>query len=385
MKTNLFLCLLSSILIVGCNSSDDSYLIEFDVNKNYPVYDIKLSDVAEVKYIELKGLNTFWVNNDISAKILVCEDFILIGDRNSVESKLVLFDADGNFIRIIGTYGRGPGEFLEQFTFVVDTSAQKIIVHSIDQKLFIKFDFTGNMIDYHQINERFYQTAFINNQVIGYNYRSRYFSYISNTVKGSGVSLHAYDIGKFKPLSIGDIKYDRPYNGKIGLINNLTKVKDGCYITSFQSDTIYFVDSSLRIYPRFVNKRYSDDINISIFPVLEAEDYILFSTESEMNVECKRDMFMLRKRDNKIFRLSNNNSYALNYKAKLLNNELALNQFTLTQNHNIAAVLLPYELLQKNYSILTNDLKNIVDKMTDNSNPILVLITARTGSISCIN
>jgi len=66
-----------------------------------------------------------------------------------------------------------------------------------------------------------------------------------------------------------------------------------------------------------------------------------------------------------------------NFRLALINNEIVLNQFTLTQNHNYAAILLTPIFLKDHYEALNKELKTISDSLREDDNPVLMLMKFR--------
>lgn len=77
--------------------------------------------LSRVDYIPLKGTLMGEIN-----KILFHHDRIYMGDH--LQDKIMWFDMQGNFINMIDSVGRGPGEYLEYVDFTIDTDNDLLIV-----------------------------------------------------------------------------------------------------------------------------------------------------------------------------------------------------------------------------------------------------------------
>lgn len=387
---NLLFCLVF-IFILSCNR-DNSSIVIVDANKNYPMLDIKLSDVADINYIPLKFNkdSIMFITDNISKNIYISKDKIIIGDRNQVDSRLFVYDHKGNLLYQIGRKGRGPGEFLDLFLFTADTISNEVVIYNRSSLKFIVYDINGNYKCDEQLlkdNTDFFQMENIGSDyIIGYNYRSSYlasnFSRNSlgvDVIKGNGKSLVAF---KRKPLSIkeiSDIYYPRPYisNNMPGLNWQITTTSNGSYITSFRSDTIFFVEKNLRVIPKFIDVTKYGHEEITIFPTMETKKYVFFSTEMKYGKRGKLRYFAYDKSSNSILRINNNISEDINkcnYKLSLISNEIAMNQFTLTQNHDYSAILLTPLFLKDHYEVLNKELKIIADSLREDDNPVLMLM-----------
>ncbi|PKO95377.1 MAG: hypothetical protein CVU12_10295 [Bacteroidetes bacterium HGW-Bacteroidetes-7] len=382
------------VFTLSC-SKDNSNIIIVNTIKNYPLLDLKLSDVADITYIPLKFNkdSIMFINDDISKNIYVSKDKIIIGDRNRIDSKLFVYDHRGNLLYQIGRRGRGPGEFLDFFLFTADTISNEVVIYNRNNLSFMIYDINGNHKYDKQLlkgNSDFYQIENIGSDyIIGYNYRSSYIApNVSknplgvDVIKGNGKSLVAFERKSLSIREIKDIYYSRPYisDNMPGLIWQMTTTSNGTYITSFRCDTIFLVGKDLSVTPKFVDVTEYGHEEITIFPTMETTKYVFFSTEMKYGKSGKLRHFAYDKSSNSIFRINNNASEDINkcnFRLALISNEIVLNQFTLTQNHNYAAILLTPVFLKKHYELLNNDLKTISDRLREDDNPVLMLMKFR--------
>ncbi len=387
------LCLVL-ISLLSCSTKDSSVII-VDTDNTYPLLNLKLSDVADITYIPLKSNkdSVLFINDDISKNIFVSKDKILIGDRNRVDSKLLVYDHKGNLLHQIGRKGRGPGEFLDLFLFTADTITNEVIIYNRSDSKFIVYDINGNHLYDKRLlegNTEFYQMENIGQEYfVGYNYRSYYLapnvsknSLGLDAIKGHSKSLMAFNRKSLTYKEICDIHYSRPYisNSMPGLIWQITTTMEGAYVTSFRSDTIFFIGRDLSVKPKFVDVTNYGHEDITIFPTMETNKYIFFYTQMQFGKSGKLRFFVYDKANNRIFRINNNISEDINtfnYRLALISNEIALNQFTLTQNHDYAAILLTPMFLKDHYELLNNDLKAITDRLEEYDNPVLMLMKFR--------
>ncbi len=392
MKKPLFCLVL--IFSLSCCRVNNSIVI-VDTNKNYPMLDLKLSDVANITYIPLKFNkdSILFISDDISKNIYVSKDKIIIGDRNRVDSRLFAYDHKGNLLYQIGSKGRGPSEFLDFFIFTADTISNEVVIYNHNNLRFIIYDINGNHKYDKQLlngNSKFYQMENIGSDyIIGYNYRSSYLApNLSrnplgvDVVKGSGKALVAFEKKSLANKEMRDIYYPRPYisDNMPGLIWQMTTTSNGTYITSFRSDTIFYVGNDLSVTPKFVDVTKYGHEEITIFPTMETKKYVFFSTEMKYGKSGKLRHFAYDKSSNSIFRINNNISEDINkcnFRLALINNEIVLNQFTLTQNHNYAAILLTPIFLKDHYEALNIELKTISDSLREDDNPVLMLMKFR--------
>ncbi|MFA5849545.1 MAG: 6-bladed beta-propeller [Bacteroidales bacterium] len=376
-------------------SRDDSSIVIVDTNKDYPLLDLKLSDVADITYIPLKFNkdSILFINDDISKNIYVSKDKIIIGDRNRVDSRLFVYDHTGNLLYQIGRRGRGPGEFLDLFLFTADTISNEVVIYNRGDLRFIVYDINGSHKYDKQLlkgNSKFFQMENIGSDyIVGYNYRSYYVDKFFkknpldlDLIKGNGKALMAFERKSLAVKNIHDIYYPRPYiSDKMpGLFWQMTTTSNGTYITSFRSDTIFFVGKDLSVTPKFVDVTDYVHEEITIFPTMETKKYVFFSTEMECGTSGKLRHFVYDRESNSIFRIKTNlpeDINKCNYKLSLISNEIVLNQFTLTQNHDYAAILLTPIFLKDHYESLNKELKTISDSLSEDDNPVLMLMKFR--------
>lgn len=134
------------ISFISCNSYNkkSTELISIDIQsalKN--TRELKLSEIAkdiELIKLESKGESYF---SDIK-QIYVGEKYIVILDHRSDGKHLFIFYKDGKFHTLLNKTGKGPGEYVNIWSFAVspdesrfvigDQPSQKIIVYNMDGK-----------------------------------------------------------------------------------------------------------------------------------------------------------------------------------------------------------------------------------------------------------
>jgi hypothetical protein len=110
-----------------------------DVEQENPV---ALSDISdEVKAIELELTNESligWV-----MKVLRCDEYIIVLEGQ--ESKILLFDNNGKFVRRIGARGQGPEEYIYCTDITIDDKNKHLYI--ADYNRIICYDYEGNFIE----------------------------------------------------------------------------------------------------------------------------------------------------------------------------------------------------------------------------------------------
>lgn len=151
MKT--LLLLLCILAIISCrNENTNVSKKEKDINTGLPYFfnlerdfykkkTVQLSSIGnELEYIPLETTSESVLKR--INHIAFSNSFIFISDFQ----RLLQFDRKGNFIRQIGTIGRGPGEYIHVTTFCIDEKLDRVYIIAWGTKSVLEFDFQGNFI-----------------------------------------------------------------------------------------------------------------------------------------------------------------------------------------------------------------------------------------------
>lgn len=379
---------LITVIFSSCSSQYNDGIVKVDTNKNYPLLDIKLSDIADVDFIPLQpGKDSFYfVNGSVTRQIYIMKDKIILGDSNEEDPKLLVYDFIGEPLYKIGEIGRGPGEFSGSFSFVVDTLSNEIIVWPWMEKSFLVYDINGQFKWKKNVENKgiitFYNMDIIGDYIMGYNPRSLVMAsdflkaQTNKNVLGKGrKTLMFFDRLDLTLKDISDITYAKPEPAGYTILNSLLTTKDGDYLSCFRSDTIYFVDRHTRISAKFIDiTQYSHD-EIGVIPVAETKKYIFLTTHKLMNSVGDIKYFAYDKQSNKIYRLNNSIDKEDNFRLALLNDNVAFNQWTFTLNSNYAAYMFSATFLRENLKSLPKNLAVLAEELQEMDNPILMLIS----------
>ena len=131
MKKNAFifvaLCLLSACGGKGTNDGGKPQVIDLETAISTPVSQMLLSDIAEdieIVPLETKEETVFHCN----LHIISCKDGILLCPGCDSDSRLMLFDRQGKFVRYIGSIGQGPEEYRLHPSIGYDEEKQEVWV-----------------------------------------------------------------------------------------------------------------------------------------------------------------------------------------------------------------------------------------------------------------
>jgi hypothetical protein len=130
----------SSMLLSSCRNSEHiatgliyQVNLERDINN---ISTIPLSYLgSKLEYIPLETDSACLIRR-ISG-IFVSDSFLFVSDNN----RLLLFNRDGNFIRQIGSSGRGPGEYLRVRDFDIDVHNEEVYI--LEGRKVLVYNFNG--------------------------------------------------------------------------------------------------------------------------------------------------------------------------------------------------------------------------------------------------
>lgn len=368
-------------------------IIVFDNNKEYPVMDLKLSDIADIEFVQLKDEDSALLVAPHIGTQYIGEDFIIIGDKvpgdlSLDNAKVYMFDRQGNYIRTLCRGGRGPGEMsYPTANIMVQPDSNKIFIGCrYSGRKILTFDFDGNLLNTTTPQNTFRESAIIGNSILLHYNSTQYVMKKFDTGEVKYIDLKIpplsiIDATTFAPIAYDTLKYERIadefYTGTTStLFPNLIYTKDGIYITSLRSDTIRFIDKNLNITPRIVTKNYLPDKYRGIIPLVEMDDYILFHTQSSDVYQKENPSwqhYIYIKEEKKLYKIPYTDT-----KNKSFNNEIGLYAYTYTTNYDKHVHFLTYDHLVKYYyDDLPDNVKSIVDTMTEDSNPIMMIIKFR--------
>ena len=398
-----FIPIITFFMLFGCRNDNQTVIAILDANQDKNGIDLQITDIADVCYIPLKsGPDNIIVGTSVvNRNIFISHDKIFLRDGAYQSPKLISFDFNGEPIHVFGSYGRGPGEYLSINGFVVDALANEVIIYDGSQKKFVVFN-TDGVFKREKFLKDDPETNYSAIENINDSYMLAYkedSKVVSDTdiPSGSGrlyLEKHTpvtwgkvftlYDKQTLEEVDFLSFEYEKPSRFLIFTIfHNLTTAKDGVYITSARTDTIYFMNKELELMPKFIDATKYQDVNheAHLFPVAESEKYIFFSTERENNFDNKNliRFFAYDKKAEKLLRINTSlpEQGPVNPLTAIIKNEVAFTQSFLTLNHNYVVILLLPTFLLEHYEDLPADLKEIAAQIQEDDNPILMLMKLR--------
>lgn len=383
MKYLPLLIIISNLLMACCRDSLDSGLIEINTQKEYPVSNLKLSDVAQVTYVPLRmGKDSILFGNIGSKGVCVFDKtiFLLSSSGVSQQSKIIQYDMSGNPLSVISRIGNGPEEYIHIRNFFIDKKRKEIFLWDAQLNKLLVYDFHGNFKRGKKTTNSYSTLCEVNDDyMVGYQAISKWWHPQMNKSKDRHIPTISF-IEK-DSLSIADTDFDySKYHDMSSLliINHLSKTSRGVYFTNQRCDTVFFIDKYRTVSPRIVDKTPSKTKKSQIFPVIETEQNIFLSNEQEMkNQKYSRidhRFYVYDKRKRKIFRLKTDLEKYKDFSLALANNQIALTQLNTTQNSEYAFTLFTPVFLKENQTFLPATLQQITKTLKEDDNPVLMLI-----------
>ena len=367
---------LAAILIMA-SCANNSRIPVIDNAKDYPEIDMDLNEIADIRFVRLGGEEEGFITNIIHGVFVDdINGLIVVRNLSSSGSGIGIFDKDGEFVRQIGRCGNGPGEYHNAIHLLVRPEKKRIIVFDQNTSRFIAYDYDGNYLpdESKQTDLNFFASVvLLDGKYVCFNNHSSYFNWRKKSLEKTGRTLRAFDADTFSELAVDDISYAEPYNAEVVASTFATYTKNGALLLAPQCDTVWQVDRQLRLTPKFVWTTHNDQQSV-IFPYMETDDYIFCSTETN-NPDYANDLrhFAIRKSDNAVLTIKTGEPeyYAVK---NLLEGKMFLTSFSRSMNYNYCYKCVQYGTLRDLYDLLDADTRRMVDSMTEESNPMLMLI-----------
>lgn len=148
-------CILLVAILVGCKqvSNQDSMVYEI-VSCKVPASKTSIDPNTFIERrfsIELQQNDTTFLANISSVKIFNEEIYVF----DASAGRVFIYDFEGNFKRIIGRQGRGPGELLNAEGFVIDAEEEIVEILDFDTQSIKKFSIDGQFLHEVPLKERY--------------------------------------------------------------------------------------------------------------------------------------------------------------------------------------------------------------------------------------
>jgi len=143
MKSRTLSLIATILLAASCNTGNSDrgagsaglpYMIDLESSIGNAQSVLLSTVTSEIEYVPLET-DTACMLRRIS-NLALCDSFIVVSDG----TKLMLFDRQGNFLKPVGSVGRGPEEYTYVRSFFVDENSREIYLLSMGKVMVFGFD-----------------------------------------------------------------------------------------------------------------------------------------------------------------------------------------------------------------------------------------------------
>lgn len=402
MKENLYFIFIICILFscTNCstktrNKENDSSQNEMtfagipiiDLNKEYPLKEIVLQDVANVEYVPLETNKNTLLSSFIS--LTITEDYIITNDKLGT---LHFFHKDGRISHSFNHKGQSGNEYTSIITFCVDPLVKEIFVYDNIMSKIQVYTYDGvykrtintpqetlfqSILDYDKdflIVEDSYNVDYINEDVKVNN--TPYYKISKKDGKFLSIPL-------ILPKRIRDgLRFNEGnlYGGVSLYISPIAKINSDIMIADFSLDTVYTFRND-KFFPIAVRHNTVSKNNIPIIATVDAitNRYLLWYTiEKNIDIENRKVSdpisYLFDKQTNDCFRTRFINiDVDPSVEATEFRDRLSANKYVMPQNSVMkyypADILLELNKADK----LSGKLKEIASKLKEDDNPVLLI------------
>lgn len=350
---------------------DGEIPIIFDAFKEYPITNIKLSELADAEYIALETNDSIIVRLIGTCKgneFLFTDSHIYFEDRGT---EIYIFTRKGKFVRKINRRGGGPEEYAFISSFAADPKHNELFVQDCYKATDIKgksgrtyvYDMQGKYKRH--FNNRASEIVVLNDSLLlnhfQYNPGGPRYSVVRKSDGSEVKKLHIRFPTKLPHDSHGRLQY-----GKL-----ITSPR-GVFMSHLGNDTVFeIMRDDLSVRPRIIDKSDYPTTFAQAHPTLETSRYLIFYILRCHNYKPHVDQhfYIYDKKERQIYQMKD---YEGNDYWVLLDDYPHVTNWNKIQNPDMAVrVRYIYAILQgegKHGDKAINDLANSLD---EDDNPIL--------------
>jgi hypothetical protein len=213
-----------------------------------------LSEIAKkVEYIKLETTSKSYITK--ITKLIVSDSILLVRSPYTDSDRLLMFKLDGSFIKEIGSYGRGPGEYHSVLDFTVNKK-EKLIYILDSMGKFLVYDYSGRYIKSINLDSRPSSILYNNDAIFLFHAWPDY-----SLNNGFGITIMPTGKGQ-KPIYLLNRKSIKAQRVRHVLIypNYFFGVNNDNSVSFFEAkfDTLYTINTKFNIQPKLVFKLVND-------------------------------------------------------------------------------------------------------------------------------
>ena len=385
----------SCINLSGCKSAEED-LIVVDFSQEYPLLNLKLSDIADISYIKLQGKDSARFLSSAGSfgnSIYIDSNWLFISDsspyikegntwmRKKSLAHLYKFDLKGNFIHsVVKPSNNEEGFNAISLEYDIDPIKKHLYVGSRFETFIKCYDYNGNLIGTDSLGKEYSHTFLEGNNLICYDNDSEVIIALSGRLEDNGRTLSYYNLDSKTFQETEDLKLGRPLSFTSSS-REVSKGLDGHYISTLRSDTVFQVNTNLDIVPKFAIKRLHKNRDITVVPLVETQEYIIFCNMqdeiSQRDKTWEKANYIYIKSEKQIYKLTVCHKPSKEKSIlgeELLEDKIYLQPNFLTRHNDVMVCVFKVPALKENYNLLPDDLKRITDASSEDDNPVLMIM-----------
>ncbi len=395
MKKIYWLIFISALLISGCKEEQSvSDLIRVDVlDTSYPEKELFIQDFMDVEYIPLETTDEF-INQGFVQD--VGEKYILVKNRKD-NGDVFVYDRKGKALHKFNRKGQGPEEYVNILGMVLDEKNEEIFINSHHTQRILVYDLYGNYKRTlkHQVGKGSLESNpyssdlssiylevynYDDNNLICYDFLDAKTPFVLVSKKDGSITKKINIPFDKKKMAIAFRKDENTgliASASFGFYRSILSFQKKWFLLEFSSDTIYQLLQDYSLSPFIVRTPSVGDMNPEVFLMIrfQSDRYIFMETvkneyDFEKNSGFPRTFLMYDKKENAFFNYKVFNGDYITEKEIYMNVLRLLGGNIVAWDELEAADLI--ESLEKNE--LKGDLKEIAEGLTEDSNPVIMII-----------
>lgn len=373
--------LLVVLAFAACKNGDSSFsnnseIRKIDVTKTYPKKKLVLQDIAEIRYIPIETNDDFLCSGGPRA---ITSDKIIITDNKSGD--ILIFDINGKALNKFNRKGGGGEEYNNLYWAQFDDSTGELYVGGDPSKIRV-YTADGKFLRVLNIKEDIYfddVRIFDKDNLLCYASRDSVTAYTVSRKDGSVTYEVPMPFEKEIPGYV-EIKNEQGHSMASGIYYFMRPNKNGFFLSATSTDTVYQLNPGKAPQPIVVREPSVQAMDIPVFLEYgpESDRYTFMNTtKREFDWENRRGF-------SQVYLFMDNETGEI-FEQDIINADfegqggLTLNYFfgRCKTSPQTGAIWLQTDMLKEAYEggKLSGELKDVVAKMNDDDNGVVMLLT----------
>ncbi|MDR2651541.1 MAG: 6-bladed beta-propeller [Prevotellaceae bacterium] len=378
-------------LLSGCGNKSPKITVNIpvtiDIYKKYPKKSFSIQDISDIKYVALETTDNVLLDEYVKT-VYVSDERIITA--NPAKGDVFVFDGEGKIVSYFNHKGGGDKEYLFPGQIVYDENAKEIFVCDNNKRKFLVFTENGEYKRTlrHIANTEFTLYDFDDETLLAYDkygtengsdkeYRTKPYLFLSKQDGSIVAELDRVLPVRYSEKLLFTVKdasgRELPAVKMTGFINNWHDGKD-FIIADLSSDTIFQLTQDKKLSPLVIRTPSIHDKNQKIFltPVIK-NDFFIFLTQTTIDFESDDEEYD----KSLVYSFADNEIYEASLHYSDLPGEIIFKDFEgVDTGKNMAVTMIDaYKILDyKKQGKLTGALKSLAEKLTEDNNPIVVIM-----------